>query len=190
MGNDSWHVVGPNYPFNKWKYHWCCVLNPAVDAESNKSSPTAFWLPEMQRQREFSAPVLWRTCCGTAGTKSLPLPGFKEKKKKKKCNQSKQRRTGRLQLLPLKSENLRASLQRTQAKRILSNTRMEDENHHPSTLQSETQANRGRRKILLVIRKRDKYRFKRNFRYVVHPQICTLREGVGRGGRGEKKAGK
>lgn len=83
MGNDSWHIVGPNYPFNKWKYHWCRVLNPAVDAESNKSSLTAFWLPEMQRQREFSAPVLWRTCCDTLGTKSLPLPGFKEKKKKK-----------------------------------------------------------------------------------------------------------
>lgn len=120
----------------------------------------------------------------------MPLPGFnEEEKKKKKRNQSKQRRTGRLQLLPLKSENLRASLQRTQAKRILSNTQTEDENHHPSTLQSETQANRGRRKTLLVIRKRDKYRFKRNFRYVVHPQICTLREGVGRGGRGGKKQG-
>lgn len=88
MGNDFWHVVGPNYPFNKWKYHWCRVLNPAVDAESNKSSLTAFWLPEMQRQREFSAPVLWRTCCDTPGTKSLPLPGFKEKKKKKSATKA------------------------------------------------------------------------------------------------------
>lgn len=63
---------------------------------------------------------------------------------------------------------------------------MRGENHRPSTLQSETQANRGHSNTLLVIRKRDKYRFKRNFRYVVHSQICTLREEVGWGGRREQ----
>lgn len=45
MENDSWHVVGPNYPLNKWKYHWCCVLNPTVDREQ-QSTLTVFWLAE------------------------------------------------------------------------------------------------------------------------------------------------
>ena len=45
MENDSWHVVGPNYPLNKWKYHWCYVLNPPVDREQ-QSALTAFWLVE------------------------------------------------------------------------------------------------------------------------------------------------
>lgn len=184
MGNDSWHVVGPNYPFNKWKYHWCRVLNPAVDAESNKGSLTAFWLPEVQRQREFSAPVLWRICCNTPGTKTLPLPRFKEEKKTFK-KKSATKANG------AKQDACNCFLCRAKLWEPPRGERRQNassQNHQASTLQSETQANWGQRKTLLVIRKRDKYRFKRNFRYVVHPQICTLREAVGGRGRGVKKS--
>lgn len=61
MENDSWHVVGPNYPLNKWKYHWCCVLNPytGIQVYPYTGSNKAQWQLFGSWNRMQAFPTVW-----------------------------------------------------------------------------------------------------------------------------------